>query len=297
MKKIYKAMTGVAVGALMAVGAAQAANVSSTLFAGLNQLSDNSAESLIDMGGSVVGRVDKGDRLRGVFGIGTVEDLSGGGGTRSLLAGSGNNQLAGIFDITVFSKTDLGVGAGNARFQYVFVPTATFGTGLGVAGAMVAFYENVAHTYERLNPACTVTGSGNNCEKLVTVGSGAPLWVAGNAGNPNAFWVASAFTDDIGLIGAAGPASVGGVFNMGLDLLQNNSTRQFNSVACGFPAVVTNLEFCASGSLLGKGGAATPYDSFDNVDFLVNVVPEPTTIALSGLALLALAAASRRRKV
>ena len=297
MKKIRKAMTGVAVGALMAVGAAQAANVSSTLFAGLNQLSDNSAESLIDMGGSVVGRVDVGDRLRGIFGIGTVEDLSGGGGTRSLLAGSGNNQLAGIFDITLFSKTDLGVAAGLGRFQYVFVPTVAFGTGLGVAGAMVAFYENVAHTYERLNPACTVTGSGNNCENLVTVGSGAPLWVAGNAGNPNAFWVASAFTDDIGLIGAAGSATVGGFFNMGLDLLQNTSTRQFNSVACGLPAVLTDLEFCASGSLLGRGGAATPYDSFDNVDFVVNVVPEPTTIALSGLALLALAAASRRRKV
>jgi len=298
MKFFSKAILGAACSALFAIGAAQAATVSSQLYGGVNQLSDNSAESLIDMNvgaQSVAGRVDIGDRLRGIFTIETVEPL-GGGSTRNLGGGSGNNELSGLFDITVVGKLDLGAAAGAGRYQYVFAPTASFAAEIGgPAGTMVAFYEDTNAEYSRLAPTCTTTGFGGDCEANIKDGS--LLWALGVNGGGDEFWTASAFTDIIGLIGAASSSTAGGFFNVGLDLLLNNSTREFLGVDCGFPAAPTSLEFCGSGSLLGRSGAATPYDSFDNVDFTINLVPEPSTIALAGLALLGVAAASRRRKV
>ena len=69
---------------------------------------------------------------------------------------------------------------------------------------------------------------------------------------------------------------------------------QFGKVACNFGGLV---DVCGSGSLLGTGGLSTPYDSFNNVDFTINVIPEPSTFALAGLALLGMGFAARRRKV
>ena len=289
MKSFSKTVLSAAAGILFTLGSAQAATVVGTLFPGANQLSDNSAESLINVnGGATI--VDVGDRLRGIFVIDTIEGLAG-GGTRSLLDGSGNNELTGVFDVTVASKT----AAGGGSFIFTFAPTASFATEIGgPAGSAVAFFDGGAtHNYSRIG--CGTTGFGGTCEANVT-DVGSPIWVAGFGGD--SFWQAFAFTDNIAAIGAGGSSSVGGFFNIGLELLANTSGRIFNNVVCNTPAGVatSGLEFCGSGSLLGRGGASTPYDSFDNVDFTISVVPEPASIALAGLALLGLGLTSRRRK-
>lgn len=299
-------LVAVAAGLLFGVVGAQAASVEATLFGGLQQLSDNSAERLIDCtAGSIgctgtTGKVDVGDRLRGIFTIETVEPGTG-GTTRNLGAGSGNAELTGLFDVTVVSKFSPAAGDPAGTYTFVFAPTASFAAEIGgPAGSMVGFYQDASPDYSRINPTCSSAAIGGDCEQLATTGTGGSLlWVAGfEAGNANQFWAASGVvTDDISVVGGLSSAQVGGGFNIGLHLLLNNGTKKFGQVACGFPsATLTTLEFCGSGSLLGKVGSSSPYDSFDNVDFQINLIPEPGSIALTGLALLGLGVASRRRR-
>lgn len=290
MNKLIKSAIGLAAG--FALGAsAMAATVEGSLFPNRNQLSDNSAESLIKDPGNTGGAtiVEAGDRLRGIFVIDSVEWLDGAAPSRSLLTGSGNNELSGVFDITVLSKTFTGAG-----YIFTFGATASFAAEAGGnAGAAVAFYDGGAvHNFDRGTSGCATFAA---CEATATDGS--LLWVAGFGGD--AFWTASTVTDDISVIGLIPPPGNGGGFNVGLEMLANYGTRTYKDVSCFDPikgALTTGLEFCGSGSLLGTGGIATPYDSFDNVDFVINVVPAPGTIALAGLALLGLGAGTLRRK-
>ena len=298
MKFLKRTLFALAVAGLMGAGGAQAASVSSTLFNGFQQLSDNSAESLIN-GPCAAGAacsattLDLGDRLRGIFTIETLEQA--GSPTRFLGGASANNELAGIFDITVVGKVSLGP----AGFAFVFAPTATFAAEWGApAGTAVVMFEDATPEYERINPNCTVTGPGGDCEGLISDGS--LLFALGFGATGKEFWSAFAVTDDIGLIGAVPAPGNGGTFNLALDMLVNNSSRTFLGVPCGVGsgAVVAadGLEVCGSGSLLGNGGVGTPYDTFDNVDFTVNVVPEPSSTLLVGLGLLAAGALSRRQR-
>ena len=118
-------------------------------------------------------------------------------------------------------------------------------------------------------------------------------------------WVIGAALDDISLfrtLVAAGTAA--GVFNFGTNVTANFLAPQWqfgavlNSIAIGGTS-----QFAGSGSLLGLlfaggGSILTPFDTFTNVDvtFAPLFIPEPSTLTLWSLGVLALAGMGWRRR-
>ena len=286
--KLTRKLLGLGV-ALAVSGAAQSATVDQTLFAGFQQLSDNSAEVLLNPDGSIdaTGIINMGDRLRSIFTIETVEKA--GNPTRGLGAGSGNNELSGIADITVTNILNPAAGI----FIYSFSATAGLAAEFGLAGtsAAIVLFEDPAAEYERTTGAtCTSAAINGDCEDNVNDGA---VYAAFGFGGGNGAWTAQAVTNDINVIGAVPAPGNGGTFNVGLvNIAGGSHTATFGNVACGVGGTV---QICGSGSLLGIGGVTTPYDIFDNIDFTINnAVPAPATLALFGAGLLGFSATRRR---
>ncbi|MFO1386193.1 MAG: PEP-CTERM sorting domain-containing protein [Chitinivorax sp.] len=268
-----------------------AANITNTLFSGFQQLSDNSAETIIKAQNSTSNPklLEVGDRLHGIFTIETIEKSPN---PKRLLGTGGNYDLSGIFDITVTGKN-----GGPGAYSFTFAPTASFQALYG-SGAMIAFFEDPVNNYTRTTDAtCTSSAAGGNCEQNITDGN--LLWVAG-FGTSLDFWQANSITDNIAQIGAIPAPNNGGTYNLGLSQLAGGTGPSLGLVNCfnlhTFTPTQNNI--CGSGSLLGTGGVNTPYTSFDNVDFTINVnkVPEPAILGLMGLGLIGMAA-GRRKKV
>ncbi len=280
-------MKWVAAGLLAAtMGSAQATPLASQFFEGFQQLSDNSAEKLVDMGGSAAGKLDLGDRLTGIFTIETIEKSP----FPTRFTSPTGRELTGIFDITVVGKA-----GGPGAFSFAFAPTAGFDIDPTV----------VIRLYDASNfggdvslgafTRVTVGAVDTVAEMMANASDGLPFAKLGFGAT--SFWFANAVTDDIATIGSFPPPGNGGGFNLGLDFKANTSGVAFRTVPCFNPVTFTVVAVgtCGSGSLLAKGDIPTPFDSFDDINFVVSV-SEPSSIALVGLALVGLSGFARRRK-
>lgn len=291
---------------------ANALSVTSQLFFGeTNQLSDNSAEFLINADGTTTDSGDAlvqvGDRLVGAFNIGTVEALSGpDAGTSRVIGANGVNELTGIFDLTVTSAN-----FNDVTWDFAFAPTpvaTNIFTTLGVAqpaGTMVALFEDLVVDYSRLDPNLDDPGMASELALLQTASGGTDYWTFGYTGavvnglyTPGASegWIANAISNDIGIIGAVPAPSNGGTANFAVSLLNDVADigPQLGLVNSSFGGQLIGAN--GSGNLLGIGGADTPFDNFDNFDFVINPIPEPATFLLFGIGLLGVAGVSRRKK-
>lgn len=282
-----KLLIPLVIGAGLVCGTANAASTNYWFNGEDTLLSDNSAEYLIKAAGTTGTTVEIGDTLSGIFNINSTEGLTSALGN-SITDGAGFDELSGIFAITVTAKTGNDIDG----YKFTFGTNTDFVTTYG-AGSMVAFYTDPTYEYSRLNDTIA------NLQANITDGS--LLMVAGFDGGANEFWTATAITDDIALIGAIPVPGNGGEFNIAVDLIVDNTGQDFTAVSCFDPnnLFLTTAAICGSGSLLGTGGANTPFDSFDNVDFVMHAVPEPGIMMLlggSGLLVWGAGVARRGRK-
>lgn len=290
------ALRASAAAALLAVAGSSFAglSVSSAIPAGPLNFSDNSAEQWIDTNGN--GVLDATDRLRGIFTIDTIES----GGPATQIGGQSNyNELTGIFDTVVLSRVFASTENGINLYDYTFGASGQLAIDFAARGinanTVGIFFEDAANNYAR--EGC---GTYAGCEATAT---GGDVWAEFGVG----IWKANNAAENPALGAILAKSTPLGTFGVGLNFIVNNTGFDWNNVACADatnPLVEVQVDFCGQGGILATGrsrpdgsGFDTPYELFDNIDFVVNrAVPEPGSIALVGLALAGLGVATRRRK-
>ena len=250
----------------------------------LNQLSDNSAEFLnLNPGGGTI--LDVGDTLRGIFDVETVEDIGGGGGGTNSIGSGAVNELTGLFETEVKTKTSIGGGL----FNFTFGPTAAFEAIFGV-GALVAWFEDPAQDFNRVTSIAAGEASATGGTHVATTGFGL---------DADEFWSASGAPDDVSLAGGVPAPFNAGSFAIQMSVLSGTLFASIDQVTGINAGGDGEIDIIASGSILGIGGVSTGFDVFDNVDFVfqpASPVAEPATIGLLGAGLIGLGATALRRR-
>jgi uncharacterized repeat protein (TIGR01451 family) len=264
----------------------------------LNQLSDNSAAYLINKPDSAIDdfTLDVGDRVRGMFVIGSVENLSTGG-----VNYPDTTELTGVYDVIVIQKTQIASDPDLYNFVCAPTPVATAWNSLpgpaAAPGTMLRFYEDSAKNYTRLlakkqvddgDPDLTGAdiGSGPFATEEALLGTatgGTAFWDFGFTGKdgsdnpipvPGEGCLQSGGDNVLAIRNTPPPTPVAG-FNFAFNLTGNHVGIPLGQVASSFPSIFSGetANINGSGSVLGVEGIETPFDFFSNIDAVVNLQP------------------------
>ena len=263
------------------------------------QWEDDNSEQIVNRVGTDPYVLDVGDSLRGIIEITKIINVANPSQFQLLSIGTtstGNSSLAAVFEIEVLSKTvsaTQNAAVPGTEYDYVFGPNAAFGASIGVAGTMVAWYDdsvaNVART------GCTA-GAGGTCEGSVT--DGTLILALGLGTDPDTIWTTTSTPENTNL-STLSSASKFGSFNYSLDVLMSSIGDFAENQASVYGALGGGnglVKWIGSGDVLGGLGYA-PYTSTSDADLTANRIPEPGTMALLGLGLFGIGALRRRGKV
>lgn len=297
LKNVMLATVAIAAFAGFTYTGAQAANIESLLFRN-TQFEDTSGESMnVDLNGN--GNLDVGDSLRGILRIDFLRNLDNLAEEHSLAPGSGNNELAAVFEATVIAKVDLGGGL----FNFVFGPSASFATEMegitgmaagSLAGTMVAFFEDPTHEFKLEGATCTSTAPGGNCEGNIT--DGTLVLAAGMVGGAGEGWVALGAPETPSVLTTRSVNGSFGTFNVALSEVFSVWNLE-DGIIGGSGALHGSCDLVSPFAIESPcSDPVSPYHVIDDVRFAAAVVPEPGTLSLMSLGLLGLGAAVRRRR-
>lgn len=287
MKKstIGSAMAALGLGLMLASAPASA---QINWFSPITTFEDDNLDWVIKGPNGPAGTLNVGDRLVSVLEFNSYAGIFAGQGPTAFAPGQ---ELTGVSDITVLSKVATGVGT----FTYTF--GATVG-GFLSAGSMVTIWLDNSPDLDVINGAC---GTQAQCIAAASDGLPDPYMSFGVVGDADAFWTATGSDNLTGIAGAPATTKVATV-NFGLNILTNNSGQTFGVQDC------TLIPFCGAGdgmvNLIGSadilGGQGLTNGAFGRSDTdaqLLIAVPEPGSLALMAVALLAAGVASRKRMI